>query len=694
MRKRALWFVVWFCALALSAQPPEWEISVPPVYVTQTHYDYMNGGYADLPLAEFPLTLGGGRMMTYHARRGSYSSLRKVYFNYIDGLDQLQPIVDPWQDVSLNMGFPSLAFDPTLNRALFSWHESHDADTPLEVVFMHEYDPLGVPGLYSNRFTVFDPPAIPSGHENDEFIWPSIKTGPSPNPGMRRVYILARNNTAGANGNPINNVMVAYADYDEALLNAGQNLNWTYNTIPLLDDWQNYTGDLNRRMHGSFAVGDDGRIYYAGYHYAYDEVAEESLAGPDLDVFVCDNYGAGAWQHYSLSSRIPSSNPWNPVLSRHAFYYGAPPEEEIPIPDEEIYYYISNSSHFNLYTDSQGKLHMPGLWMLCLGEQNYAIWEATTVKEAVFDPDTHEFSIREVYPVAGTSSDDLWWMPWDTDGDLIADNWPPIHLQPEMTLNCFPWCHWDLDQGIGIMVSQSNYTRLTGSGDGTLVCLWQDSYKARMYHLNPDEYPQYAPYSDNPEIYLSVSLDNGAHWLEPIVFSAVDTPELAGMTPMWVYPSNDLLSLNSGNPEQWKRLFLMFLDDHNWGPALPPSQEVDWGNIMYMALDFAVPAVGISTPELPPAMPTQLKAWPNPFAASCRLEFSLPTRGAAELVVYNLRGQVVRRLDTGYLQEGEHSLAWDGHDDSGASCAQGIYLLKLSQQGKDLATRRITLLRR
>lgn len=84
----------------------------------------MNGGYADLPLAEFPLTLGGGRMMTYHARRGSYSSLRKVYFNYIDGLDQLQPIVDPWQDVSVNMGFPSLAFDPTLNRALFSWHES------------------------------------------------------------------------------------------------------------------------------------------------------------------------------------------------------------------------------------------------------------------------------------------------------------------------------------------------------------------------------------------------------------------------------------------------------------------------------------------------------------------------------------------------------------------------------------------
>ncbi|MEF3695259.1 MAG: FlgD immunoglobulin-like domain containing protein [Candidatus Cloacimonadota bacterium] len=84
----------------------------------------------------------------------------------------------------------------------------------------------------------------------------------------------------------------------------------------------------------------------------------------------------------------------------------------------------------------------------------------------------------------------------------------------------------------------------------------------------------------------------------------------------------------------------------------------------------------------------------NPFAASCRLEFSLPTRGAAELVVYNLRGQVVRRLHTGYLQEGEHSLAWDGHDESGASCAQGIYLLKLSQQGKDLATRRITLLRR
>lgn len=689
MRKSILLALLISEALALGAQQPEWEIGQAPVFVTQTYYDYMNGGYHDLPLAEFPLLAGGGRVMAYHARRGSMSALRKVYFSYVDGMGQLEPVVDPWQDVSVNMGFPSLAFDYTLNRALYAWHESHDADTPLEVVFMHEADPIGFPGLYSGRFPVFDPPTLPPGHENDQFIWPSIKTGPSPTPGMRRVYILARNHSDGAGGNPSENVMIAYADYDESLLNGGQNLNWSYTTIPLLDDWHNSTGNIYRRMYGSFAVGDDGRIYYAGYHYAYDEVAEETLAEPGLDVFVCDNYGAGTWQHYTHSNRIPSSNPWNPALMRHAFYYGSPPEEEIPIPDEEIYYYIAYSSHFNLHIDEYGKLHMPGVWMLCLGEQNYPIWEATTVKETVFDPDNHEFSIREVYPVAGTSSDDLWWMPWDTDGNLVADNWPLTQLQPEMTLNCFPWCHWDLDQGVGIMVSQSNYTRLTGSGDGTLVCLWQDSYKARMYHLNPAEYTQYAPYTDNPEIYLSVSPDNGAHWLEPIIFSAVDTPELAGMTPMWVYPSNNLVSITNEEVfELWKRVYLMFLDDHNWGPALPPSQEIDWGNIMYLALDFEVPAVANPQEESVPAVALRLTAHPNPFASSCQLDFTLETKSPVELYIYNLRGQAVRRWHNDTFPAGEAQLVWDGKDSQGIDLPAGIYFARL-KAGSQSALRRL-----
>lgn len=698
MRKMLmLSFMMLVATLALSAITPDWEIGQEPVFVTESFYDYMNGGYYDLPIAEFPLALGGGRVMTYHARRGNYTSLRKVYFTYIDGLGQIEPVVDPWQDVSVTMGYPSLAFDHTLNRSLYSWHEYHDADTPLEVVFMHEVDPIGIPGLYSERFPVFDPPALPPGHENDEFIWPSIKTGPSPTPGMSRVYILARNYSDGAMGNPSENVMIAYADYDEALLNSGQNLSWSYTTIPLLDDWHNSTGDIWRRMSGSFAVGDDGRLYYAGYHGAYDEVAGETVNEPNLDVFVCDNYGAGTWQHYSYSSKIPSYNPYNNWLISYAFYYGIPPEEVTPIPDEDIYYSIANSSHFNIYIDAEGNLHMPGVWMLHLGEPPYSLYEATTVKEAVFDPDTGEFTIREVYPVAGTSSDDQWWMPWDTNGNLAADYWPWTQPQPDMTMNCFPWCHWDIDQGFGIMPSQCNYTRLTGSADGTLVCLWEDSYKARMYHLNPADSLQYAAYTDTPEIYLAVSPDNGAHWLEPIVFSAVDTPSLTGMTPMWVNPSDDFISITHEDDfDPWKRLYLMFLNDFDWGPALPPSHELPGGNIMYMALDFEVPTVAVSE-ETPPVADIRLRAYPNPFQSNVILQLSIPLsmRNRAEQIevnIHNIRGQKVRSFLCESDNRNEITLLWDGCDSSGTHCGDGIYLLRATHNGKTIASRKLSLL--
>ncbi|HOY85594.1 MAG TPA: FlgD immunoglobulin-like domain containing protein [Candidatus Syntrophosphaera sp.] len=676
----------------LCAQIPLYEISVPPVFVTQSYYDYMIGGYHDLPVAEFSPDLGSGRVMAYHARRGSYSGLRKVYFSYIDAAGQLQTVVDPWQDVDVQMGYASLAWDQSTGKALYSWHESHDADTELEVVFMHEHDPVSFPGIYSDRVPVFDPPSLPAGHENDEFVWPSIKTGPSPNPGMRRVYILGRNRLAagGVGGNVSENVLIAYADFNAALLDALQPLNWSYTTIPVLDTWHAEADTVVRRMCGSFAVGDDGRIYYAGYHSSYYPDPYEDIYEPDLDVFVCDNYGAGTWQHYSHSSKIPSYNPWNSWLMRYAFYQGEPPNQTA-VPDDEIYYSIGSSGHFNLLIDANGVLHFPGLWFLTIGEDSYLNPDLFTVREVAFDPDTQQFAIREVFPVAGTSSDDLWWMPWDTDGNLNYDIWPLNQEQPDMRFQ-FPFSHWDTEHMAGtmMMIFAYNYLRLTGGGaDGSMACLWQDSYKARMYNLHPADSLQYAAYEDDPEIYLALSADQGTHWSEPAVLSGVANPELAGMTPMWVYPSDALLPLATpGLTGDWKRLWLMFLDDHNWGAALPPSHEIDWGNINYMALDLQFPVVSAPPEEIPPVAAPSLQAFPNPFAAECVLDVSLPARSSASVTVYNLRGQALRHLDCGQLPAGKFRFSWDGRDDQGREVPSGLYLLRLDA-GTQRATRRV-----
>lgn len=670
---------------ALTAQVPDYEIGVPPVQVVQSWYNYMPSGYYDLPLFQFPLAQGGGASFIYHACVDQPTAVRRIYTAYFNSLGQPIPVTMPWQNENRNMGFPSLAFDPTINRTLYSWHENSDTDTANEVVFVHESDPIQNPGLFSNRFVVFDPPSLPPGHENDEFLWPSIKTGTSPTPGMRRVYILTRNYSHTANNHPGTNVLIAYADYDSNLLSANQNLAWNYTSIPQLDAWQNSTGDIWRRFFGSFAVGNDGKIYLAGYHTANDENTNEPINEPELDVFVCDNYGAGTWQHYAYSSKVPSYNPWDPFAMRHAFYYQDPPA---PVPDEEIYQRIVYAGHNNLMIDAAGRLHFPGVWALNIGSPTSLFYETGTVKEFIFDPQTHEFSIHEVFPVAASSSDNLWWQPWDADGNGSADSWPLNQEQPDMVYH-FPYCYWDMEANSLGMIFYNNYVRISGGAeDDILTCLWQDSYKARRFNLFPADFPEYAAYADNPEIYLSISADNGSHWSEPIIFSAVDTPELSGMTPMWVYPSENMLPVaHAGATEPWKRLSMMFTDDNNWGAVIPPTHEIDYGNIKYMALDFEVPTVSTPGNEIPSVAAPRLNAHPNPFAESCVLDISLPSRGLSCVSIYNLRGQLVRKLQPGDLPAGDSQLNWDGKDESGQSLPSGVYFARLETGGKSAVRR-------
>jgi len=69
---------------------------------------------------------------------------------------------------------------------------------------------------------------------------------------------------------------------------------------------------------------------------------------------------------------------------------------------------------------------------------------------------------------------------------------------------------------------------------------------------------------------------------------------------------------------------------------------------------------------------------PNPFNPSTEISFTLAEAGRAELQVFSLRGQNVRRLVAGSLEAGDHSVTWDGRDDSGARVPSGVYFYKLT----------------
>jgi hypothetical protein len=74
-------------------------------------------------------------------------------------------------------------------------------------------------------------------------------------------------------------------------------------------------------------------------------------------------------------------------------------------------------------------------------------------------------------------------------------------------------------------------------------------------------------------------------------------------------------------------------------------------------------------------------AFPNPFERSTTVVFSLHATGPADVGVYDVAGRHVRTLLRGVQPAGEHTLAWDGTDDSGTRLNAGVYMLRLDAGG-------------
>ncbi len=85
--------------------------------------------------------------------------------------------------------------------------------------------------------------------------------------------------------------------------------------------------------------------------------------------------------------------------------------------------------------------------------------------------------------------------------------------------------------------------------------------------------------------------------------------------------------------------------------------------------------------------------YPNPFNPETTISFSTTeSTENTELSIYNLKGQKVKVLVNEKLSAGQHSVVWNGKDDSGKSVSSGVYFYKL-KAGSYTATRKMILLR-
>ena len=80
------------------------------------------------------------------------------------------------------------------------------------------------------------------------------------------------------------------------------------------------------------------------------------------------------------------------------------------------------------------------------------------------------------------------------------------------------------------------------------------------------------------------------------------------------------------------------------------------------------------------SVPSSEELWqnhPNPFNPQTQIEFGLAEASEVSLVIYNLLGQRVINLLNETLPAGQHTVNWNGEDETGQKVASGVYFYRL-----------------
>ena len=87
-----------------------------------------------------------------------------------------------------------------------------------------------------------------------------------------------------------------------------------------------------------------------------------------------------------------------------------------------------------------------------------------------------------------------------------------------------------------------------------------------------------------------------------------------------------------------------------------------------------------------------MSSYPNPFNPETTISFELFSNSNIDLAIYNMVGQRVSTLMSGFQESGAYDISWNGSDSNGVELASGIYMVKLvTEQG--VLTNKVTLLK-
>ncbi len=622
---------------------PQWNWKTAPQTLLENYYDYFQC-YNDTPVA-VRNDDNGGIFIIYRAYDSNGQSL--LYYSYINADGEIEIT----ENFDFQGRYPDAHIDELTGDIFVSWH----GDVSREIGSFALYDLYHIAGEYCNwkddPILVIDPANAINifPHPEDYFVYPQIKTGPSPDPDRQRVYLLASNITLshGATSLPSENYLICYADFDADDLALQSNLEWEYTSIPQLDAFNQEDPDWARPIKSWTVI--DNKLIVLGYLQSEED--------DRLFCLINENYGTGVWQEYYQHWFFEEENP--------QFYLPGNPNPQYLFSDNPVFQGIINSHNFNLVTgDNNQKVYFSAAMGVIISDQHYFYPDMFMIypKMLGFDLNTCEFTLSDVYPVSANPSDDLPLRPWDLDEDGEIDQFEDTGYP--LWFKGYPVMFPDPAS----MFHYNHYTLASNPLEGWIACIWVDGQK-----LTGAEHglSGYDGWEDTPEIMISFSENNGESWFDPIILNANPAsenycPELENMTPGYLYPADFIQSIDDNAV-----IHLFFIDDYEFGSHYLGDGDNSGAAFKYAAINIE-PSDGKDENQLTP-LANYSRNYPNPFNPQTTIEFTLKSTNHLKIEIYNVKGQKVHLLTDALLGEGTHQIVWQADN-----FPSGLYFYRIT----------------
>ena len=113
----------------------------------------------------------------------------------------------------------------------------------------------------------------------------------------------------------------------------------------------------------------------------------------------------------------------------------------------------------------------------------------------------------------------------------------------------------------------------------------------------------------------------------------------------------------------------------NWEVWVTDNQDTVWSSSSFTLMVDGV--VGIRDRKMIPEEFVLQQNYPNPFNPSTTLRYGLPDDVTVSLVIYDIRGNLVKTFAPQSQVSGWYECTWNGIDDSGQPVSTGLYITKI-----------------